>query len=139
MITGNDQRSGTEGKILLVKEVADGRWALPGGWADIGLSPYEVVVKEIKEEAGFLVKPIRLLGILDKKFHDHPSSAYHEYMVYILCEIIDGIATHGMETAEVGFFDEDHLPELSASRNTKNQIKMLFEFLNNPNKDVLCE
>src|SRR5919112_1166346 len=37
-------------KILLVKESADGRWSLPGGWADIGSSPKEVIVKEFKEE-----------------------------------------------------------------------------------------
>ena len=26
-------------KLLLVKEKSDQRWALPGGWADVGLQP----------------------------------------------------------------------------------------------------
>jgi Hydrolase of X-linked nucleoside diphosphate N terminal/NUDIX domain len=49
-----------EGKILLVKERTDHAWALPGGWADIGLSPKEVAVKEVMEESGYVVEPIRL-------------------------------------------------------------------------------
>lgn len=55
-----------ENKVLLVREKIDGAWALPGGWSDIGLSPSEVAVKEIKEESGFDVVPMRLLAVLDK-------------------------------------------------------------------------
>ena len=56
-----------DNRILLVKENTDGRWALPGGWADIGLTPREVAVKEAKEESGFEAKPVKLLGVSDKK------------------------------------------------------------------------
>ncbi|MDP4172197.1 MAG: NUDIX hydrolase N-terminal domain-containing protein, partial [Bacillota bacterium] len=66
-------------KILMVQEKTDGNWALPGGWADIGLTPSEVAVKEVKEESGFDVKAIKLLAITDKKCHPHPPSAYHIY------------------------------------------------------------
>ena len=38
-----------EGRVLMVRESSDGRWALPGGWADLGLSPSQVAVKEVKE------------------------------------------------------------------------------------------
>lgn len=68
-----------EGKLVLVREKLDGFWALPGGWADIGLSPSEVAVKEVKEEAGLEVKADRLLAVFDKKFHEHPESPYHVY------------------------------------------------------------
>ena len=41
-------------RILMVREVADGhRWTLPGGWADVNLTPAENVVKEVFEESGF--------------------------------------------------------------------------------------
>lgn len=93
-----------EGKVLLVKETADGCWSLPGGWADVGLSPGDVVVKEVREEAGLQVKPRRLLGILDKKFHPHPPSPYHTYKVFILCESIGGETGCGTETCDVSFF-----------------------------------
>lgn len=54
-----------DNKILLVKENSDDSWSLPGGWADIGLTPSEVAIKEVKEESGFDVKPVKLLGVLE--------------------------------------------------------------------------
>src|SRR5690242_18183616 len=44
------------GKLLLVQEREDGGWTLPGGWADVGLSAAESVEKEVREEAGLIVK-----------------------------------------------------------------------------------
>lgn len=128
-----------DNKILMVKEKIDGAWALPGGWADIGLSPKEVVVKEVREESGYEVKAVRLLGVYDKKFHDHPPSPFYIYKFFILCELIGGKPQEGVETSEVGFFDEDHLPELSIDRNTEKQIKELFNFLRDPSRDVFCD
>ncbi|MFC4809335.1 NUDIX hydrolase [Paenibacillus sp. GCM10023250] len=113
-------------RILLVREKLDGAWALPGGWADIGLSAKENVVKEVKEEAGLDVRPAKLLAVLDKKFHDHPPSPHHVYKMFILCEAVGGRLEAGMETSEVGYFAEDALPELSIERNTEAQIKALF-------------
>lgn len=54
-------------KVLMVRERIDGCWSLPGGWADIGFTPAEIAVKEVREEAGFEVKPLRLLAVYDKK------------------------------------------------------------------------
>lgn len=128
-----------EERILLVREKIDGAWALPGGWADIGLSPSEVAVKEIREESGFETEPVRLLAVLDKKFHNHPPEPYHIYKMFIHCRIVGGQAIGGVETSEVGFFGLDELPELSAERNTAKQIGMMFEFLHNPDKAVLLD
>jgi len=117
-------------QILMVKEKTDGKWALPGGWADIGLSPSEVAVKEVKEECGLDVRAIRLLAVHDKKCHPHPPSPYHVYKLFIECEITGGHATVGVETSEVGYFSENDLPELSIERNTESQIKMAFRHRN---------
>ncbi|MBB6633151.1 NUDIX hydrolase [Cohnella thailandensis] len=128
-----------ENKILLVREKIDGAWALPGGWSDIGLSPSEVAVKEVKEESGFTVAPVRLLAVLDKKFHNHPPEPYHVYKFFIRCEIVGGEAQGGLETSEVGFFGENGLPELSKERNTAEQIKRMFEFLRDPAKETILD
>lgn len=128
-----------QNKILLVREKLDGAWALPGGWADIGYSPSEVAVKEIREESGFEVVPVRLLAVLDKKFHNHPPELYHIYKLFIRCEIVGGQAEIGLETDAVDFFEYDELPELSLERNTKEQIKTMFEFLENPGKETIVD
>lgn len=68
--------------ILLVKEKADGKWSLPGCWGDVGLTPSEVAVQEVREEAGFDVKAHKLLAVFDKKCHPHPPSPYHVYKFF---------------------------------------------------------
>ncbi|MCR8635510.1 NUDIX hydrolase [Paenibacillus radicis (ex Xue et al. 2023)] len=116
-----------DGRVLLVKEVNDGCWSLPGGWADIGLSPRENVVKEIKEESGYEVTPVRLLAALDRNLHAHTPLAYHVYKLFIQCELIGGEPQASVETSEIGFFGEDELPPLSVDRVTESQMRMLFK------------
>ncbi|NOU99963.1 NUDIX hydrolase [Paenibacillus planticolens] len=129
-----------ENKLLLVKEKIDGAWALPGGWADIGLTPTEVAIKETREEAGYDVKPVRLLAVLDKKRHAHPPSPNHTYKIFILCELTGGEALEaGLETTEVGFFGADELPPLSIERNTVEQVQSMFELASGPASHVLLD
>ena len=126
-------------KLLMVKEKIDNNWTVPGGWADIGLSPNEVAIKEIKEESGLDVKTVRLLAVLDKKLHPHPPDIHHVYKMFILCEITGGNLKAGSETLDAQFFDFDNLPSLSTPRITASQIKLIQEFLENPKLPVLCD
>lgn len=125
-----------DNKILMVKEETDDAWALPGGWGDIGLTPSEVAMKEVEEEAGFEVKATKLIAVMDKKCHPHPPSAYHVYKLFILCDIIGGQSRTGIETTAVDFFSEDGLPRLSVARNTESQVHLAFEYLHDPEKQV---
>jgi ADP-ribose pyrophosphatase YjhB (NUDIX family) len=125
-----------DNRILMVKENSDGSWSLPGGWADIGLTPSEVAVKEVKEESGFDVKAVKLLAVMDMKCHPHPPSPFHIYKMFIQCEIIGGQPMKGVETSAVEFFAENKLPPLSIARNTQTQIEMAFKHLYNPKESV---
>jgi hypothetical protein len=49
-----------EGKVLLVREISDGAWTLPGGWADVNQTAAECVVREVAEESGYLVRAVKL-------------------------------------------------------------------------------
>lgn len=126
-------------KILMVCETIDGLWSVPGGWADVGLTPFEVSKKEVFEEAGLVVEPVRMLAVLDKKSHKHPPDIFHIYKIFILCRETGGELIHGMETSQVGFFGMHELPLLSVTRITKEQIEMLFDFKNNPDKPAICD
>lgn len=128
-----------DNKILMVRETIDGCWSLPGGWADVGYTPGEIAVKEVREEAGLEVRPVRLLAVLDKKRHPHPPSPYHIYKIFIGCEILGGETAAGMETSEVGFFDREHLPELSVERNTESQLELMFGFLDEPDREAVFD
>lgn len=116
-----------DGKILLVKEAIDGKWSLPGGWAEFNLSVKENVVKEVKEEAGIKVTPKRMIAVQDRKYHNKPISAYGIYKVFVLCERIEGGFVENIETEASGYFAIDALPPLSEGRNTEAQIQMCFQ------------
>ena len=127
------------GRILMVKEVLDGKWTLPGGWADVGYSPFEVAAKEVFEEAGIKVKPVRLLAVFDKMKHSHPPDIYHVYKLFILCEDSDEIVKPGMETTAAEWFERNKIPQLSELRITHEQIETMFQFYDHPEKDVMCD
>jgi ADP-ribose pyrophosphatase YjhB (NUDIX family) len=117
-----------ESKLLLVREKSDGRWTLPGGWADVCASPAENVVREIREEAGFVTRASKILAVFDRSKHPHePPFAFHIYKIFLLCSIIGGQATPSSETDAVGFFGEAEIPELSITRVTPAQIRRMFE------------
>ena len=128
-----------EEKILLVREKSDNKWSLPGGWADIGLTPAEVVVKEVKEESGLDVDPVKIFAVFDKKCHSHPPSPYHVYKIFFLCKIIGGKIQKGLETNNVQYFSKENLPELSLSRNTLLQIEKMFYLKGNPDLPTLFD
>ncbi len=128
-----------DGKILLVKEKVDGRWSLPGGWADVGYSPAQVAAKETREEAGFEVQAKKMLAVFDKKFHPHPPEPYYVYKIFLLCECLGGKASAGTETSDVRFFSRSALPPLSEERNTSGQVKMMFAYLDDSGKEVYFE
>ena len=118
-----------DGKILLVKERSDGRWTLPGGWADIGESPSESVEREVWEESGFHVKAKRLAAVYDRDKHPHkPLMNYHVYKLFFICEITGGEATTSSETEQVAFFSVSDLPELSITKILPEQISKMFEY-----------
>jgi ADP-ribose pyrophosphatase YjhB (NUDIX family) len=127
------------GKILMVKESVDGLWTLPGGWADVGYTPFEIARKETFEEAGIEVTPKRLLAVFDKMKHAHPPDRYHVYKLFIRCDDSGQDSKPGMETTDTGWFDRNDIPPLSLLRITKEQILCMFDFYDNPNKEVLCD
>jgi ADP-ribose pyrophosphatase YjhB (NUDIX family) len=119
--------------ILLVRELADhGLYTLPGGWADVGDSPSEAVVREVWEESGFRVRAVKLLALLDRNKHPHPPHIHHIYKVFVRCEITGGEARDSNETSGAAFFREDEILELSEGRVTRAQIARLFEHYRNP-------
>lgn len=112
---------------------------MPGGWADVGYTPTEVAAKEVFEEAGYEVDHFKLLAIFDKEKNQPSPSATHVYKIFIGCEIIGGEKKTSIETEEVEFFGENELPNLSIARNTEHQIKEMFAYMKDPQKEKLID
>jgi len=121
-----------DNKLLFVKEREDGCWALPGGWADIGDSPSEVIVREIQEESGYLTRAVKLLAVYDRDRQGHPPLSHYVYKMFFQCELIGGTPAVSMETDEVGFFAENEIPPLSLARILPSQVARMFDHYRHP-------
>jgi ADP-ribose pyrophosphatase YjhB (NUDIX family) len=111
-------------KVLLVREIADGGWTLPGGWCDTGSPASQNVAREIIEESGFEVKVERLLAVYDRDTQGHtPPYPFSIYKMFFLCSITGGKATPSNETSDVDFFEVHDLPPLSVGRTLPHQIE----------------
>jgi ADP-ribose pyrophosphatase YjhB (NUDIX family) len=122
-----------DGKILLIQERADGNWAMPGGWADLGNSPRSVAEREVWEESGFRVKAEKVVAVIDAN-RIQPFEFYHAYKIIFLCTLREGQARTSYETLAVDFFDPNHLPPLSIYRTNEDMIKEVFAHLENPHR-----
>ena len=104
-VVGND-----DGELLLMQRADSGVWLYPTGWADVGYSPAEVVVKEVYEETGIICeveRPIAIHDGLRRGFTTVPM-----YSLVFLCRAVGGELTpHPLECRAVGFFTPDNLPE----------------------------
>ena len=114
-------------KILMVKEKIDGKWSLPGGWADVNTSVSESAVRECQEEAGAEVKPKRVIAIHHANKQNNFVYPYTIYKIIVECDLLKYCFEENSETLGSGFFSLDSLPELSVERNNLYQINLCFE------------
>jgi ADP-ribose pyrophosphatase YjhB (NUDIX family) len=113
--------------VLLVRERVDGRWTVPGGWADVNDTPSSAILKEIEQESGFTARVTKLAAIYDRNKHNHPAYLYHSWKLFFVCEITGGAARTSYETTAVEFFPLDDLPELSTGRSNAAQIRRMYQ------------
>ena len=122
-----------EGKILLIQERADGNWAMPGGWADLGNSPASVAEREVWEESGFRVKTEKVVAVIDAN-RIEPLEFYHAYKIIFLCRLLEGEPRTSHETLAVDFFDLDRLPPLSFYRTNEAMLEEVFAHVADPTR-----
>ncbi len=124
--------------VLLVREAVDGRWTLPGGWADPLEPPRLGAEREFAEEAGLPVRATRLVAVWDGAIHNgHPAVPWHIYKMFFLCERTDSgdaapVAGLDGETTDAGWFPVSELPPLSRGRVTEAQVRRLHEHYLDP-------
>ncbi len=115
-------------EVLLIQEASSGLWTLPGGWADVNLSPAENVEKECLEESGYEVKARAITAVLDRERAGYPRNAHSIYKIFFLCEFVGGTAQTSIESLAVAFFPMDQLPALDPHRATAGDIAHAWQF-----------
>ena len=116
-----------DNRVLLVRERVDGKWTVPGGWADVNDAPSSAILKEIEQESGFTARVLKLAAIYDRNKRNHPAYLFHSWKLFFVCEITGGEARTSYETTAVEFFPLDALPELSTGRSNAEQIRRMHQ------------
>lgn len=130
------------GRILLVKELRDGGYTLPGGWVDVCDLPMESARREVLEESGFQTQPTKLLAVYCNHLHGHPEDPrYRIFKLFIRCVLVGGQAKDSNETEAPQFFFEEEVDALSLSlpRTTHQELHRMFEHFRNPNLPTDCD
>ena len=122
-----------DNRVLLVRERVDGKWTVPGGWADVNDAPSSAILKEIEQESGFSARVLKLAAIYDRRQRNHPGYLFHAWKLFFVCEITGGEARTSYETTAVEFFPLDALPELSTGRSNAEQIRRMHQHHIDPN------
>ncbi len=114
-------------RVLLIKRHDFGAWGFPGGVQELGETIEQTIVREVREEVGLDVVPIRLLGIRTSPRFEvtFPNGDQAQpFVVTFECRVVGGkLQSDGDEVVDLGWFDFDHLPPLT--RNALATIQAL--------------
>ncbi|HEV7588070.1 MAG TPA: NUDIX domain-containing protein [Longimicrobium sp.] len=107
-----------DGRILLQRRADNGRWNLPAGAVDPGESPADAVVREVGEETGLRVRPVRVAGVFggrDGLHHRYPNGDEVEFTAIVFeCVVAGGsLQPEDDETSELGWFHLHERPPLT--------------------------
>lgn len=82
------------GRVLLVErahEPLKGEWSVPGGALELGETLEQGMLREVLEETGLRVKPIRIADVIDRIARDEQGRVqYHYVLVDFLCHLSEG-------------------------------------------------
>ena len=124
------------GELLLIQRADSGFWLYPTGWCDVGYSAPEVVVKEVLEETGIEVEPVRLIGVLDGMRLG--ASRIPLYSLLFFCRAIGGsLNIHPLECTDAGWFSRDNLP--SPIIGAERWAAPIFDAIDGVSRDVFYD
>ena len=105
-----------EDRVLFIRRADNGEWGLPAGAIDPGETPPEAVAREVREETGLEVRPVRVAGVFGGRgFRVRYENADEaEYTVIVFdCVVIGGTLSPGDgEALELRYFAPHEAPEL---------------------------
>lgn len=105
------------GEVLLQNKGNGEKWSLPAGAIELGEAPAKAVVREVWEETGLTVVPLKVVGVFGGEDfrYEYPNGHQVEYNVFLFdCKIQSGeLSPNDHETAELRYFKPIDMPELA--------------------------
>lgn len=103
------------GRILLIHKTDNNLWALPGGGHEIGETIADTVMREVKEETGYDVEVVRLVGTYTNAGHVmayDDGEVRQQFSICFGARLVGGTARTSSESKEVAWVEVERLPQL---------------------------
>jgi mutator protein MutT len=118
------------GRILMArrgKEPLKDWWSLPGGAVETGETLDQAVRREVREETGLEVQPVRMFEIFERIMHDaEGTTEYHYVLIDYVCRVTGGTLCAGDDVAYVQWMRQDELAGLQITEGTLGVIERAF-------------
>lgn len=117
-------------RVLLVeraKPPQKGYWSLPGGVLETGERLDEGICREVREETGLAVKPLRFIGIFERILRDAAGEVeYHFVLIDYVCRVIGGVLQPADDVARVEWVPRRALSRYKMTEGTLPVIEKAF-------------
>jgi ADP-ribose pyrophosphatase YjhB (NUDIX family) len=118
------------GRIILVergKEPLKGYWSLPGGVLETGETLEQGVAREVREETGLEVKPVKVLEIFERIIRDaRGAPEYHYVLIDYICRVTGGTLRAADDASRAAWVPQRLLPTYRITTGTLPVIEKGF-------------
>jgi ADP-ribose pyrophosphatase YjhB (NUDIX family) len=122
--------------ILLVERAGNplkGYWSLPGGLLETGETLEAGVAREVLEETGLIVKPVKFYGLFQRIMRDSKGRAeYHYLLADFVCKVLGGKLQAGDDVSRVEFVPRTRLKEYTMTEGTLAVIEEAYALRKRP-------
>jgi 8-oxo-dGTP pyrophosphatase MutT (NUDIX family) len=126
-----------DNKIVISPQWQDNGFDFPGGHLELGETTEATLVREVKEETGFDIKPLEIIDVFTSFFmHPRKQKPQQSIMIYYSAEIVggklsaDGFDTHEHEYAKMARFATlDEIKKMKYMCSTQEPLKSIIPFL----------
>jgi ADP-ribose pyrophosphatase YjhB (NUDIX family) len=105
-----------------------GAWSLPGGAVEVGESLDAAVRREVREETGLAVKPLKVFQVFERIMRDAAGAPeYHYVLIDYICRVTGGDLCAGDDASRVEWMRRRDLPQLEITEGTLDVIERAFQ------------
>lgn len=120
-----------QGRILMAqrgKEPLKGWWSLPGGALETGELLADAVRREVREETGLEIEPVRVFEIFERIMRDAGGAPeYHYVLIDYVCRVTGGALQAGDDVCRVEWMERGALADLEITEGTLGVIEKAFD------------
>lgn len=117
-------------RVLMIRRTDSGLYAIPGGQLEIGETISQTVVREVKEETGLDVEPVRVIGIYTDPDHViafTDGEVRQEFSICFAARMVGGQRRTSDESSEVLWVSRDDLVGLNVHPSIRLRIEHGFD------------